>query len=71
MKFNVGDRVKISDDLKKLGAEHLDIVVDMLRFAGKEAVVTDGWVCGKEIFLIDIDNGVFAWHEDLLTRVKP
>ena len=72
MNFKVGDKVKISNDLESLiDKGYLDIIGSMFKFAGKDAEIKRVCPHQKEFFLLDIDDGFYVWHEDLLTRVEP
>lgn len=65
MKFKVGDKVKIKENLscKKYGAMYFTSL--MRRYRGKEAKITyispDGDFCH-----LDIDGGSWGWSEDML-----
>lgn len=65
MKFKVGDKVKIKENLscKKYGATYFTSL--MRRYRDKEAKITyispDGNVCH-----LDIDSGSWGWSEDML-----
>lgn len=77
--FKVGDRVKIRKDLGLNegcnNAGHY-ISTDMLYYKGKEAIITRisesnfGSFREDIKYFIDIDNGVWAWSDEMLEQVK-
>lgn len=76
MKFKVGDRVRIRKDLKVSVHYGYDIFIsDMSDYRGKEAIVTDihEYCPEGQAYLLDIDNGVWNWTEEMLENdaVKP
>lgn len=62
--FNIGDKVRI---IRNLSVEKNNAAVEMLKYAGKECEIYD--VCGN-FYLLDIDNGEFAWDCDYLEKVE-
>ena len=63
MKFKVGDRVKVKEDIIK-PEQYDDITEEMYEFAGQIATIT-GIDSGSNISL-DIDKGHWLWYEDTL-----
>ena len=61
--MEIGDKVIIRDDLKKLDYQKYDIVLEMLQYTGKEAIINEK--INEDRFLISIDN-YWSWHKDLL-----
>lgn len=63
-KFKKGDKVRIREDLVTAWAiEKLDVVDDMLQYAGKEATVT--FVGDYGDYHVNIDNGYWHWTDEM------
>lgn len=69
MKFKIGDKVKIREDLVVDLAYGCDVFIsDMSEYCGKEATITDN--CFKDgVYSLDIDDGVWYWTEEMLEDV--
>ena len=67
MKFKVGDRVKIKEDLSHRGSYKVYVTMDMERYKGKEATIVG--LEGNE-YSLDIDAGMYWWSEDTLEPIK-
>ncbi len=67
MEYNIGDRVKIVENLKELREEGRDITTEMLEFAGMYAIIKIKYLepYGRR-YLLDIDNEEWLWYEDFL-----
>lgn len=69
MKFKIGDKVKIREDLVVDLLYGCDIFVsDMSEYCGKEATITairDSYLKGVA-YLLDIDNGEWYWTDEML-----
>ena len=65
MKFNVGDKVRIKEDLSqcKFGGSTY-----MNEYAGKEATVTETYDSG--LIQLDIDDGEWNWSEGVLELIE-
>lgn len=69
MKFKIGDKVKIREDLVIDLAYGCDVFVsDMSEYCGKEAVITDIYDnCLKDgVYSLDIDDGAWYWTDKML-----
>ena len=66
MKFKVGDKVKIREDLELKTYNCVAFVQDMREYRGKEAKVTTVYGC---FYSLDIDNHRFAWSGEMLEPV--
>lgn len=64
-KFNVGDKVRIKEDLSKC---EFGCNCYMEWFVGKEAIVTSTF--GKGIIKLDIDAQAWDWSENVLELIK-
>lgn len=62
--FKVGDKVRI---IRNLSVEKNNAASEMLKYAGKECEIYD--VCGN-FYLLDIDNGEFAWDCDYIEKIE-
>ena len=67
MKFKVGDRVKIKEDLSHRGSYKVYVTRDMERYKGKEATIVE---IEDESYLLDIDKHTWYWSEDTLEPIK-
>lgn len=67
MKFKVGDRVKIKEDLSHRGSYKVYVSRYMEEYKGKEATIV-----GLEgnTYSLDIDAGNYFWSEDTLEPIK-
>lgn len=67
MKFNIGDKVRIKEDLNEYN--YFDIIPDMLKYAGKESVIIDvnESVVSSSYELVDIP---YAWYNDSLELIE-
>ena len=70
MKFKVGDKVRIREDLKE-GYDFKSYVNDgMKKLAGRIVTITRAWgKCGAK-YEIDADGGLCTWTEDMFAT-KP
>ena len=64
-KFNVGDKVRIKEDLSEC---EFGCNCYMEEFVGKEATVTSTF--GKGIIKLDIDEQVWDWSENVLEKIE-
>lgn len=70
-KFNVGDKVRIIENLEEREHEtELDIVPDMFEYSGKEAEITEVVDRYDDTYFINIDGGEFYWAAGLLMAVE-
>lgn len=69
--FNVGDLVKIREDLEALDWEEYDIVENMLEYAGMHSNVERQWSSKSDgvNYCIIADTGCWSWDERLLEKV--
>ena len=71
-RFEVGERVKVSTDLRTSGIAYKNhLAADMVDYAGKEATIAS--VRGKSLcYFIDIDDVQqdWCWTEDMLDKVE-
>lgn len=67
MKFKVGDRVKIKEDLSHRGSYKVGVTRNMERYKGKEATIV-----GLEYndYSLDIDAGRYWWSEDTFEPIE-
>ena len=67
MKFKIGDRVKIKEDLSHRGSYKVYVSRYMEEYKGKEATIV-----GLEgnTYSLDIDAGNYFWSEDTLEPIK-
>jgi len=66
MKFKVGDRVRIRENLNEYG--YFDVVPDMLKYRGKESVILN--VNESVVFTsYDLANIPYTWYPDSLEPV--
>lgn len=65
MKYKVGDKVKIREDLKDneiYGSGYWDATSDMISRGGMIATITE---CEEDSYRIDIDNGFYSWVDEM------
>ena len=70
MKYKVGDKVKIREDLI-IGKEYDDDTFfndEMSQYKGKIAVITDIAIA-ENYYEIDLDNGEWAWIDEMFEDV--
>lgn len=67
MKFKIGDRVKIKEDLSHRGSYKVYVSRYMEEYKGKEATIVG--LEGNE-YSLDIDAGMYWWSEDTLEPMK-
>lgn len=68
MKFKVGDKVKIKDDLE-IGEEYgVDIlfISNMNVYKGMIATITH---CNTTSYKLDIDGGIYGWTDEMLEEI--
>lgn len=67
MKYKVGDKVKVREDLE-VGKEYNDctFIIDMEKYKGKTATII---YCYEDSYDIDIDDGNWFWTDDMLEDV--
>lgn len=67
MNFNIGDKVRIKEDLNEYN--YFDIIPEMLKYAGKESVIigVDESVVSSSYELADIP---YVWYNDSLEPVE-
>ena len=65
MKFKIGDKVRIREDLNEYN--FYDIIPEMLKYAGKESVIIDESVVFMSYELEDIP---YTWYDDSLEPVE-
>lgn len=65
MKFNIGDKVRIREDLNEYNFH--DIIPEMLKYAGKESVIIYVNVASSSYKLADIP---YVWYNDSLEPVE-
>lgn len=65
MKYKVGDKVKIREDLK-VGKDYNDctFIVDMEKYKGKIATIKYSY--SDDSYEIDLDGGTWFWTDDML-----
>lgn len=82
IKFKLGDKVKIREDLK-VGCEYNDgcwFVLDMKKYKGKTAVIKNGHIpvylndtvenANNYRYKLDIDDGEWYWSPSMLEKVE-
>jgi len=68
--MKVGDKVLITDNLKKLIHKGYDIVNEMLDYAGKTTTIKTVYNSENNLkYDLDIDDGEYYWHPELLTSL--
>ena len=69
MKYEVGDKVKIREDLK-VGKDYSDctFIVDMEKYKGKIATITYCYN-DDDSYEIDLDDGVWYWTNDMFKDI--
>ena len=70
MKYNVGDKVKIREDLKDneiYGNGCWDATSDMVSRGGMIATITK---CEEDSYRIDVDNGFYSWVDEIFEEVE-
>lgn len=69
MKFKVGDKVRVRDDL--VGEQSYDddvyFAIEMKNYNGRQAVIT---TIQNNCYYIDIDNGCWMWSDSMLEPVN-
>ena len=65
MKFKVGDKVTIREDLSR---HELNVVSDMEQYRGKVATITG--VKGIDDYSIDLDDGWWHWDDSMFEEIK-
>ena len=65
MKFKVGDKVTIREDLSR---HELNVVSDMEQYRGKVATITG--VKGIDEYSIDLDDGWWHWDDSMFEEIK-
>lgn len=68
MKFKVGDKVRIKEDLSCNKCYKIAAVKDMEKYKGKIAKVKRTFVTGK--YNLDIDGMKWAWSDDMLEQCE-
>lgn len=65
MKYKVGDKVKIREDLE-VGKEYNDctFIIDMEKYKGKMATIT--YIYSDDSYDIDLDDGNWFWTDEML-----
>lgn len=66
--MKIGTKVLIVDNLSELKDNGDDIALDMLEYAGKEAIITDIYLEGAS-FELDIDEGYWSWYPNLINKI--
>ena len=66
-KFNIGDKVKIKEDLNEY--EFHDIIPEMLKYAGKESVILN---VNESIMVTsyNLEDIPFSWYDDSLELIE-
>lgn len=64
-KFNVGDKVRIKEDLSECEFGYTPY---MEEFAGKEAIIMSTF--GRSVIKLDIDKQVWDWSENILELIE-
>lgn len=70
MKYKVGDKVKIREDLKNdeiYGSGYWDVTSDMVSYGGMIATIIK---CEEDSYQIDVDNGFYSWVDEMFEEVK-
>lgn len=70
MKYKVGNKVKIREDLKDneiYGSGYLDATSDMVSRGGMIATITE---CEEDSYRIDVDNGFYSWVDEMFEDVE-
>lgn len=70
MKYKVGDKVKIREDLKDdevYGNGYWDATSDMVSRGGMIATITE---CEEDSYRIDVDNGFYSWVDEMFEEVE-
>lgn len=75
MRFQIGDKVRIREDLVEAKEEYFYVDDAMLEYAGEEATITDIkvgdiWHPARKMqpvgYALDIDGGLFGWEDNFL-----
>lgn len=67
MKFKIGDKVRIKDDLNQEKAYRVDVVGSMIEFAGKARTISS---VDEFISSYALEDTPFHWSEDMLELVE-
>lgn len=69
MKYNVGDKVRIREDLIT-GEKYNDLtfVPDMVQYMGKVATITR--IKFEDVYGIDLDGKTWSWSDEMFEDVK-
>ena len=68
MKYKVGDKVRIKENLKENEAYgYRTVVTEMLGYQGKVATIKELY---KGAYILDIDNAEWEWTDEMLEDVE-
>lgn len=66
--FEVGDLVKIREDLRHGNDFEIYVNKDMLEFKGKVGTIIEKSATGS--FVLDVDKGEWRWTQDMMKKIK-
>ena len=66
MKYKVGDKVKIREDLNEDIKCYSSVVKPMLEYKGKIAEII--YVYDDRAYGLDIDNGLYSWNDEMFEK---
>lgn len=68
MELNIGDKIKIKDNLKNIKY----VTKEMLKYKGKIGTIIECAIStfGEIYFKLDIDNGFWCWYPNMLELIE-